>query len=427
MNYKERAYSLLKDWKKDDYLMGVGCLSEIGKRAVTFGHRALVIANMGHIGETVSAVIRSLELSGIEVITGKAVKGAKNNAPLDDLYRLVATILAYEPDFIVAIGGGSTLDVAKAANTVATLAKGNGIDVNPYFGTGKVSESLKKEGKKLLPLIAVETVSSSGSHLTKYSNITDMSTGQKKLIVDDAITPSLSVFDYSVTSSLPISTTLEGILDSLSHSYEVFCGAKGEKYDKAKDVFTVCVNLLFTYSERLINNPHDAEAREAIGLASDLGGYAIMIGGTSGGHLTSFSLVDSMPHGLACGIMNPYYTVFYSSAIEEQLKVFAEILSSYGYAEHSICGLSGRDLAEAVAKAMLRFNRTIGAPVKLKDVPSFNPDIHIPRALSAAKDDDLKMKLQNMPVPMTKDDVDEYMAPILNAAADGDLSIIKTM
>ena len=76
---------------------------------------------------------------------------------------------------------------------------------------------------------------------------------------------------------------------------------------------------------------------------------------------------------------------------------------------------------------MLRFNRTIGAPVKLKDVPSFNPDIHIPRALSAAKDDDLKMKLQNMPVPMTKDDVDEYMAPILNAAADGDLSIIKTM
>lgn len=427
MNYKERAYSLLKDWKKDDYLMGIGCLSEIGKRAVAFGPRALVVANTGHIGETVSAVLRSLELSGIEVITGKAVKGAKNNAPLDDLYRLVATILAYEPDFIVAIGGGSTLDVAKAANTVATLAKGNGIDVNPYFGTGKVSESLKKEGKKLLPLLAVETVSSSGSHLTKYSNITDMSTGQKKLIVDDAITPSLSVFDYSVTSSLPISTTLEGILDSLSHSYEVFCGAKGEKYDKAKEVFTVCVNLLFTYSERLINNPHDAEAREAIGLASDLGGYAIMIGGTSGGHLTSFSLVDSMPHGLACGIMNPYYTVFYSSAIEEQLKVFAEILSSYGYAEHSICGLSGRDLAEAVAKAMLRFNRTIGAPVKLKDVPSFNPDIHIPRALSAAKDDDLKMKLQNMPVPMTKDDVDEYMSPILNAAADGDLSIIKTM
>lgn len=427
MNYKERAYSLLKDWKKDDYLMGVGCLSEIGKRAVVFGHRALVIANTGHIGDTVAAVIRSLELSGIEVITGKAVKGAKNNAPLDDLYRLVATILAYEPDFIVAIGGGSTLDVAKAANTVAILAKENGIDVNPYFGTGKVSESLKKEGKKLLPLIAVETVSSSGSHLTKYSNITDMSTGQKKLIVDDAITPSLSVFDYSVTSSLPISTTLEGILDSLSHSYEVFCGAKGEKYDKAKEVFTVCVNLLFTYSERLISNPHDVEAREAIGLASDLGGYAIMIGGTSGGHLTSFSLVDSMPHGLACGIMNPYYTVFYSSAIEEQLKVFADILSSYGYAEHSICGLSGRDLAEAVAKAMLRFNRTIGAPVKLNDVPSFNPDIHIPRALSAAKDDDLKMKLQNMPVPMTKDDVDEYMAPILKAAADGDLSIIKTM
>ena len=61
------------------------------------------------------------------------------------------------------------------------------------------------------------------------------------------------------------------------------------------------------------------EARTALGLATDLGGYAIMLGGTNGAHLTSFSLVDILSHGRACAIMNPYYTVFFAPAVEEPL------------------------------------------------------------------------------------------------------------
>ncbi|NBK23695.1 MAG: iron-containing alcohol dehydrogenase, partial [Spirochaetia bacterium] len=166
--------------------------------------------------------------------------------------------------------------------------------------------------------------------------------------------------------------------------------------------------------------------REAIGLATDLGGYAIMIGGTSGAHLTSFSLVDIVAHGTACGIMNPYYAVLYSKAIQKQLKVVGSIFATHGFAAKSIVELKDRDLAVAVAQAMIAFSASIKAPTKLNDIPGFG-EKHVQRALSAAKDPQLAMKLKNMPVPMTTGDVDLYMEPLLRAASNGDLSLIKEM
>ena len=70
-----------------------------------------------------------------------------------------------------------------------------------------------------------------------------------------------------------------------------------------------------------------------MGLATDLGGYSIMLGGTNGGHLTSFSLVDILSHGRACAIMNPYYVVFFAPAIEEPLRMVGNILKEAGLTE----------------------------------------------------------------------------------------------
>lgn len=176
----------------------------------------------------------------------------------------------------------------------------------------------------------------------------------------------------------------------------------------------------------MVENPKNLAAREAIGLATDLGGYAIMVGGTSGAHLTSFSLVDLVGHGTACGIMNPYYAIFYSKAIQPQLKVVGEIFKAYGYADSDISSKCGRDLAESVAKAMIAYGKSINAPTTLGELKGFG-EKYIERALNAAKDPQLKMKLQNMPVPMTAENVDKYMEPILRAAVTGDFSLIKEM
>ena len=151
-----------------------------------------------------------------------------------------------------------------------------------------------------------------------------------------------------------------------------------------------------------------------------------MLGGTNGAHLTSFSLVDVLSHGRACGLMNPYYTVFFAPAVQTPLRAVGKIYQDAGYTPAGVEHLEGRALGEAVAQAMIRFEEKVGFPAKLSQVPGFT-DGHITRALSAAKDPQLKMKLENMPVPLTAETVDEFMGPILLAAKTGDLSLIKTL
>jgi alcohol dehydrogenase class IV len=151
-----------------------------------------------------------------------------------------------------------------------------------------------------------------------------------------------------------------------------------------------------------------------------------MLGGTNGGHLTSFSLVDILSHGRACAMMNPYYTVFFAPAIEDPLRMIGKIYQDAGLTAADTDVLSGRDLGMAVAEAMLEFSRRIGFPTRLSEVEGFGQE-HIERALTAAKNPQLKMKLQNMPVPLTAEMVDEYMGSVLEAARDGDLTLIRNV
>jgi alcohol dehydrogenase len=426
MDYKKKAYELLKEWKGDNYVFGMGVLDQVGKLAAGYGKTALVVSNQTYMKPVCDKIVSSLQAAGVSLAGGCVAPDAKPNAPREDVYRLVTYILQFKPDCIVAIGGGSTIDACKCASALAALGSEVTPEVDHYFGTGVVTEELKKTGKKLVPQIAVQTSASSGAHLTKYSNITDPVVGQKKLIVDEAVIPATSVFDYEVTASMPISVTIDGALDAIAHTFEVYCGAKGDKLALCGELASTAISLCAENAKILVEDPKNLEAREAIGLATDLGGYAIMVGGTSGAHLTSFSLVDLVGHGTACGIMNPYYAVFYSKAIQPQLKVVGKIFKDYGYADADIENLSGRPLALAVASAMVAYGKSINAPTTLGELKGFG-EKYIERALQAAKDPQLKMKLQNMPIPMTTEDVDVYMEPVLRAAATGDFSLIKEM
>jgi alcohol dehydrogenase len=421
-----QAQKLLSGWKGKNYLFGRGVLPQVGKLAAEFGKNALVVCNTTYMKPVADAVTGALQQAGVSLAGGTIVPDAGPNAPRADVYRIETYILHHRPDVIIAVGGGSTIDACKAANFLATLGKEVSPEVDHWFGTGLVTEALKKTGKRLFPLIAVQTSASSGAHLTKYSNITDPVAGQKKLVVDEGITPLYSLFDYDVTASMPLPVTIDGALDSIAHCVEVFSGVPADKFDLMASITEKALELTVQYSPRVVKNPRDMEAREAIGMATDLGGYAIMVGGTNGAHLTSFSLVDLTGHGTACGIMNPYYLVFFSPRIEKQLRLIGGIFKKYGYIPENLDSLSGRELGLATAKGMVAFGRAIGAPVKLTDLPRFN-DSYIAKALEAAKDPQLAMKLKNMPVPMTAALVDEYMGPILRAGASGDFSLIKLM
>jgi alcohol dehydrogenase class IV len=397
-------------------------LQGVGPAAAALGGKAALVQDTSPGLSAYAGTIRdSLDAAGVKLLG--VVPGAAPNAPREDVARIMAALDELAPDVVVSFGGGSTIDATKAAIVLWNL----GGDIDQYFGTGLVTQALQATGKRLTPHVAVQTAASSSAHLTKYSNITDVGTGQKKLIVDDAIVPSRAVFDYGVTASAPRSLTVDGGLDGISHSLEVLYSlADKPAYPLMEEVAREGVGLILEYLPKALRNPSDLEAREGLGLATDLGGYAIMIGGTNGAHLTSFSLVDILSHGRACGLLNPYYTVFFAPAIPGPLRLVAGLVRDAGYADASIDQLEGRPLGEAVARALIAFMRDAGAPTILCEVPGFS-DAHIRRALAAAKDPQLKMKLENMPVPLTADMLDDYMAPVLQAAKTGDLSLIRTV
>ncbi len=416
----QAAERLLKIFKGDAYLHGTGVLGGIGPAAAGLGRTAVLVADrfpgsQGFIDE----ILESLGAGRVDLLG--IVPGAAPNAPREDLYRISAALKELNPQVILSFGGGSTIDAAKSAEVLRQL----GGEIDAYFGTGLVTQALAQAGKKLSPHIAVQTAASSAAHLTKYSNITDLSTGQKKLVVDNAIVPPRPVFDYRTTYGAPRSLTADGALDGISHALEVLYSAAGKaEYAQVEPVAREAVRLVVKYLPRVLADLNDAEGRYGLGLATDLGGYSIMLGGTNGAHLTSFSLVDILSHGRACGLMNPYYTVFFAPRIEAALRMVGQVYQEAGYIQAPLERLAGRDLGLAVADGMIAFAQAVGFPTRLADVPGFSA-AHIERALAAAKNPQLKMKLENMPVPMTAEMVDEYMGPILQAASTGDLGLIK--
>ena len=422
----ENAKRQLRDWKGDAYVFGLGVLEKVGELARRRGARALLVGNTTYMKGTCDRVSASLAAAGVELAGGVVVPDAGPNAPREDVYRIESYILHHRPDCVVAVGGGSTIDACKAACVLAALGKSESPEIELYFGTGLVSAAAARHGATLTPLIAVQTSASSGAHLTKYSNVTDPVAGQKKLIVDEAIVPGTALFDYRTTITMPRSVTIDGALDAIAHCFEVYTGTPAEKRPLAAEIARNAISLAVKYGPRVVADPDDEEAREAIGLATDLGGYAIMVGGTNGAHLTSFSLVDIASHGTACGVMNPYYAVFFAPAIEEQLRLVGSILGEFGYLSEDLDPLGGRDLGLAVARAMVRFGKAIGAPTTLGEFKGFSY-LHIDRALAAAKNPQLEMKLKNMPVPLDSSMVDDYLGPVLRAAASGDFELIRNM
>lgn len=423
----KQAASLLKQFKGDDYIFGLDCFGRLGELAAPLGRRVSVVtsgAGKPWGAPLHDATREALAAANLE-LAGDLIAGPRPNSPIVDVYRLADSIKEQDPEVVVSVGGGSNIDAVKAAGALIKLGEYCS-SVHDLFGMGKVAELLDKHDKTLLPLVACQTASGSAAHLTKYSNVTDLETGQKLLIIDQAVTPPKALFDYGMTCSASRDLTMDGALDGIAHCMEVFFGIPEADFRRVKPVSLLGIDLIVNNLRAACDDPENLHAREALGLGTDLGGYAIMIGGTNGGHLTSFSLVDILPHGRACALMDPYYTVFFAPAIPERLRAVGEIYKGAGYTDADFDAIAGRDLGVAVAEAMLALSREIGFPTTLGEVDGFT-DAHISRALAAAKNPALESKLKNMPVALSAETVDDYMGPVLEAAKTGDFGVIRNM
>jgi alcohol dehydrogenase len=251
MNTFDTARNLIRQFKGDRYRHGFDLLGESGPMAAGLGRRAVLVrGSFPGSDAQVETVAASLRGAGIDVVA--ILRGAAPNAPREDVDRLLASFQEYDPDLVVSFGGGSTIDAVKAAIVLDVL----GGPIDDYFGTGLVTRKVAETGRKLTPHLAIQSASSSSAHLTKYSNITDVKAGQKKLIVDEAIVPDRAIYDYGVSANSPASLTTDGALDGLSHCLEVLYGAVGKPYyPLMEDVARTGIGLALEWLPRVLADP----------------------------------------------------------------------------------------------------------------------------------------------------------------------------
>lgn len=420
----DRAVHLLREFKGDRYLFGNNAIDRMGGHvASALGQHVVVFAGRTARSTGLMDKVAHAVHSAGGVVMG-VFDAARPNSPVEDVYAMVDRLRERpSADCVISVGGGSAIDAAKGALVIHRL----GGDLESYYGVGLVTRALTSRQATLLPMIAVMTASSSAAHLTKYSNLTNFATNQKKLIIDEAIVPPYAAFDYGVTVGMDRGFTLDGAFDGISHSLEVYLGTTGgPTADKVERIALTGIELIVGHLGEAVAEPSDPAARTALGLGTDLGGYAIMTGATNGAHLNSFSMVDILPHGRAVSILNPYYVVFFAPSCERQLRRLADLYARYGWLKKAHEALKGRDLGLAVADAMIAFAATLGFPTRLSEVPGFGPS-HIRRCLESAKNPQLRSKLESMPVKLTPELVDEYMGAVLDAATSGDLNRVKNM
>ena len=340
----DKAKELIAEFKGESYAFGIGVLEQVGPGTAELGRLALVVGriNSDWFKPTLATVLAGLEANSVEVVA--TVEGARPNAPREDVFRLRDEILRRQPEVIVSCESGSGIDACKAAAVLATFADQE-VELEDLFGVGKVTELCEKTSRKILPIVAVMTAPGSSAHLTKYSNITDVTTGQKKLIIDEAIVPPRAIFDYRLTATASLSFTLDGALDGVSHCLEVYLGAKAENGDAVENVCLTGIELIASGLKDVVKDTSDLVVRELIAMGTDLGGYAIMLGGTNGPHLNSFSMVKYLPHGRACALMCPYYVKFFAPAVAERVLKVGQIYGKLGFIEGDLEGLAPEKLA----------------------------------------------------------------------------------
>jgi alcohol dehydrogenase len=199
-------------------------------------------------------------------------------------------IRTHQLDFVIALGGGSVLDSAKAAAAVSTEEK----SIRHYFGTGNPLPS------KGIPVIAVPTTAGTGSEVTSVSVLSD---GNRKLPLSaSSLTARIAVIDPELTLSLPAYLTACTGMDALCHAIE---GYSSINHQPICDTLAIrAAGLVLSNLETAVRNGSDRDARRAMAEASVLAGLSFAIPKTTGPHACSYPLTAQygIPHGEACGL-----------------------------------------------------------------------------------------------------------------------------
>jgi alcohol dehydrogenase len=275
-------------------VFGPGKIESLGELASEFGaRRVMVVSDPGVVaaGHTQRG-IDSLRSAGIETYL---FEGTHENPTTDDVEGGAKLARRYEPQLLVGLGGGSSMDCAKGINFLYT----NGGRMQDYWGTNKAL-------KEMLPMIAVPTTAGTGSETQSYALISDSQTHAKMACGDKKATPRVALLDPVLTVTMPQKVTALTGIDAISHALESFVTTRRSSASLAfsREAWQLLAgNFLYA-----LQRPTSLDARGAMLLGASFAGLAIensMLGAT---HALANPLTAEygIAHGQAIALMLPH-------------------------------------------------------------------------------------------------------------------------
>jgi alcohol dehydrogenase len=292
-----------------------------------FGHQHILIVSDSILNQlgVLAPLMAALKAHGVKASIFDGVLP-------DPTHNIVAAcLLQYQKlacDAILAVGGGSSIDVAKVVAVAATSHKSS----HDLVGI------LKSTQAAAAPLYAIPTTAGTGSEVTSGAVISDDMTHQKGLVIDPKVVPRMIALDPVIMSGMPAKVTAETGLDALTHALEAFIS---EFASEESDAYAcAAIKLIFNYLQTAYNEPKNLAAREAMALASNYAGLAINSAGLGYVHAIAHQLGChyGLAHGLSNAIVLPHILDFSRPVIDARLANLARF-----------CGLVTQETSTTIA------------------------------------------------------------------------------
>ncbi len=278
----------------------------------------------------------------------------KQNPTIANVQGGVAAFTRSGADLIIAVGGGSPIDTAKAIGMIAS---------NPEHADVRSLEGMAATKNHSIPIIALPTTAGTAAEVTINYVITDEDRVKKMVCVDPNDIPMIAIIDPELMLSMPKELTAATGMDALTHAIEGYI-TKGA-WEMTDFLELKAISLIAKHLRNAVNNPSDIDARSGMALAQYIAGMGFSNVGLGIVHSMAHPLgaLYDTPHGVANALLLPYVMEFNALAAGQKYK---EIAFAMGLI--SIESAHADDTTRAVIEAVRQLSKDIGIPQKLWEI-----------------------------------------------------------
>ena len=330
---------------------GSGAIQEIATEAKAHGFKkALVCSDPDLIKFGVTAKVTDiLDKNGLEY---EVYSEIKPNPTIDNVKHGVETFKKSGADYLIAIGGGSSMDTSKAIGIIIA---------NPEFEDVRSLEGVAPTKKPCVPIIAVPTTAGTAAEVTINYVITDVERKRKFVCVDPHDMPIIAIVDPDMMSSMPKGLTASTGMDALTHAIE---GYTTKAAWEMTDMFHLkAIEIIARSLRSAVAN--EKEGREGMALGEYIAGMGFSNVGLGIAHSMAHTLgaVYDTPHGVACAMMLPIVMEYNADCTGEKYREIARAMGVKGVDDMSV-----EEYRKAAIDAVAQLSVDVGIPTKLEAI-----------------------------------------------------------